>query len=102
MWGSDAHASVVGDILACYACQNTGNAAVDAALVANPSVASDGLLFAFENTSGTQVTNAVFNVTGSSDSFNIGTIAANSTVIILPGLSNDGGVHTAGTLFQHT
>jgi hypothetical protein len=99
---SSAKATVVGDILACYACQNTENAAVDAALVANPSVASDGLLFAFENTSGTQITNAVFNVTGSSDSFNIGTIAANSTVIVLPGLSNDGGVHTAGTLFQHT
>ncbi len=42
----------VGDILACYACQNTGNSIIDAALMANPSVANDGLLFAFVNTSG--------------------------------------------------
>src|ERR1035441_9869678 len=48
-----ASATSVGDILVCYACNTTGNAAVDAALAANPGVVGDGILFAFENTSGT-------------------------------------------------
>ena len=99
MWGSHANATVVGDILACYACSGTGNAAVDAALAANPGVAGDGLLFAFENSSGTAITNATFNVTGSADSFSIGTIAANSTYILIPGVTNDGGVHVSINLF---
>ena len=95
---SSAKATVVGDILACYACQNTGNAAVDAALTANPSVASDGLLFAFVNTSGSAITNASFSA--GADSYNLGTVAANSTLIILPGISNDGGAHVSGSLFE--
>lgn len=99
-----AEAAVVGDIQACYSCQDTGNAAIDAALAANNSVAVDGLLLAFINTSGSAITNATFSVnTGSySDTFSIGTIAANSTFIFLPGLSDDGGVHPAGSLFAHT
>lgn len=90
------------DIYACYACQNTGNAAIDAALAANPSVAADGLLFAFFNTGATTVTNATFAVSGANpnDSFKIGSIAAGASFIALPGLSDDGGTHGAGGLFE--
>jgi len=95
-----AYATQVGEIYACYACQNTGNAAVDAALTANPSVASDGLLFAFVNTSGSAITGAVFSVTGSTnDSFALPTIGAGATFILMPGLTSDGGVHPGGGLF---
>ncbi len=41
------HADQIGTISACYACQNTGDAAVDAALTANPDVATDAILFDF-------------------------------------------------------
>jgi hypothetical protein len=97
-----ASATTVGDILACYACNTTGNSAVDAALTANPSVANDGILFAFVNTSNNAITGGVFSVSGTStvtDSFALPTIAANSTYILLPGLSDDGGVHLSGGLF---
>ncbi len=99
-----AFASSTVDIFACYACQNTGVSAIDSALTANPSVAYDGLLFAFDNTGSTAVTNAVFSLTNNSpnDQFDIGTIAAGSWVIVMPGLSNDGGVHPAGGLFAAT
>ena len=92
------------DIYACYACQNSGNAAIDAALAANPSVASDGLLFAFVNTSGTALTNAVFSVGNAApaDSFSIGSLAAGATFILMPGLSDDGAVHASGGLFAAT
>jgi hypothetical protein len=98
-----ASATTVGDILVCYACQNTGNAAVDAALTANPGVASDGLLFAFVNTSGTAITGGSFSVSGTSpaDTFTVPTIAAGSTFILMPGLTSDGGSHGSG-LFAAT
>lgn len=99
-----AHAANGVDIYACYACQNTGNSAIDSALAANPSVAYDGLLFAFVNTSGSDVTNAVFSVSNASpnDSFLIGTIAAGATAIVMPGVSNDNAVHPSGGLFENT
>jgi hypothetical protein len=99
-----AFASSSVNIYACYACQNTGMTAIDSALTANPSVAYDGLLFAFDNTGTTAVTNAVFSVSSASpnDQFDIGTIAAGSWVIVMPGLSNDGGVHASGGLFAAT
>lgn len=86
---------IVGDIQAVYFAPNTfmfnGNPV-------GPSV--DGTVFAFDNTSNTAITNAVFNIlvggdNATADSFNIGTIAANSTYVLIPGLSNDGGAsHT--------
>ena len=90
------------DIFACYACQNSGNAAIDASLLANPSVPSDGLLFAFVNNTGFAISNAMFSVTSANpvDSFNIGSIAAGATFIMLPGLSNDSGAHATGGLFS--
>jgi hypothetical protein len=99
-----ASATTVGDILVCYACNTTGNAAVDAALAANPGVASDGILFAFENTSGTAITGGLFQLSGTSpnDSFVVPTIAANSTYILMPGISTDGGLHPSNGLFFTT
>jgi hypothetical protein len=99
-----AKASTIGDILVCYACQNSGNAAVDTALAANPSVAADGLLFAFQNTSGAAITGGVLSVGGTSpaDSFTLPTIAAGSTFILMPGITTDGGSHPSGGLFAPT
>lgn len=99
-----AHAVSVLDIYACYACNTTGNAAIDAALAANPSVASDGLLFAFVNTGASDITNATFSVANASpnDAFAIGTIPVGATVIVMPGLSVDGGTHAPGGLFSNT
>jgi hypothetical protein len=104
IWNLPASAGTVGEILACYACTTaTGNAAIDAALAANPTVAVDGILFAIVNTSNTDITGATFSVSGPTltDSFALPTIAANSTFILMPGLTNDGGVHTVGGLFEH-
>jgi hypothetical protein len=97
-------ATPIGSIYACYACQNTGDATIDAALSANPSVASDGLLFEFNNTSSTAITGAVFGVKAGSytDSYALPTIAAHSSLIYLPGLQSDGGVHPNGSLFADT
>jgi hypothetical protein len=99
----------VGEILACYACNlsfggATGNTAIDTALANNPSVAADGILFALVNTSNTSIVGGTFSVSGAgtvTDSFALPTIAANSTYILLPGLSNDGGVHLSGGLFEN-
>ncbi len=99
-----AAATTVGSIYACYACQNTGNQLVDAALAANPDVASDGLLFAFFNTSGSAITGATFNLSAGSytDSFTLPTLAANSGYIYIPGKGNDGKSHPVGSLFATT
>ena len=96
-----AGATPVGAIYACYACQNSGDPSIDSVLAAHPDVASDGLLFEFKNTSGAAITGGTFSVsTGAySDTFSVGIIAAYSDVIFLPGLSNDGGAHPAGSLF---
>jgi hypothetical protein len=100
---ANAGQKVIGDILACYACQNSGNTAIDAALAANPSVASDGLLLAFVNTSGLAITGGTFSENGTpNDSFTFPTIAANSTFILMPGLTSDGGSHPSGGLFADT
>lgn len=98
-------AAQVGTIYACYACANTGNSAVDTYLTSGPggtSVSSDGLLFAFWNSGSTPITNAAFSVSGSSsaDVFKIGTIAADSTFILVPGVTSDGGTHPSNGFFN--
>ncbi len=60
------NAAQVGNILACYACQKTGNATVHAALAANPAVASDGRIFAFVNTSRSSITGGIFSLSNDS------------------------------------
>jgi hypothetical protein len=96
-----AGASQIGTIYVCYACQNSGNTAIDAALTANPGVAGDGILFAIINTSAFAITGGTFSVSNSTpaDSFSLPTIAAGATFILMPGITSDGGSHTAGGLF---
>ena len=98
------HAAVIGDIYVCYACQDTGDPTIDAALANNPGVASDGILFAFKNTSGSAITGGVFSVNGASpnDSFTLPTLAAGSEFILMPGITSDAGSHPSGGLFAHT
>jgi len=97
---ASADAGPIGSIYACYACQNTGNTTIDAALAANPSVATDGLLFAFINTSGFSITGGTFSAGG--DSFSMPTVAAGGTFILMPGITSDGGSHPGGGLFVNT
>ena len=98
------HAAVIGDIFVCYACQNTGDAAIDAALANNPGVASDGILFAFKNISSSAITGGVFSLGGTSpsDSFALPTLEAGGEFILMPGITSDGGSHPSGALFAHT
>src|ERR1700676_5353422 len=98
------HAAQIGQIFACYACQNTGDPAIDAALANNPSVSSDGILFAFKNTSSFAITGGVFSLSGTSpaDSFTLPTIAAGGEFIFIPGVTSDGSVHPSGGLFGAT
>src|ERR1700735_3359943 len=90
--GSPAKASEIqiGDILVCYACDGSGTdpsgvAAIDAAVTANPAL-SDGILFDFQNTSGSAITGGVFSVggpgTSHADSFALPAIAAGSSFIL--------------------
>lgn len=97
-----ARAAQIGQIFACYACQNTGDTAIDAALAANPNVAFDGILFAFKNTSSASITGGVFSVSGTSpsDAFALPTIAAGGEFILMPGATSDGGSHPANGLFH--
>ena len=94
----------VGQVLVCYTCTNTGNPVIDAALAANPGVSSDGILFAFVNTSGSAIGGGVFDVSGASpnDSFTIQSIAAHSTFVLIPGVTDDGVTHPSGGLFELT
>jgi len=97
-------ADPIGQILVCYACQNTGDAAIDAALAANPDVAYDGILFAFKNTSSFAITGGVLSVRGTtpSDSFVLPTIPAGGEFILIPGITSDGANHPSGGLFELT
>ena len=61
----------------------------------------DGPVFVFQNTTGTAITNGVLTIVGI-DSFKVGTIAANSNVFVIPGVSNDGQNHGSGNFFTTT
>jgi uncharacterized protein (TIGR03437 family) len=95
-------ADPIGQILVCYACQNSGDAAIDAALAANPDVAADAILFAFKNTSSFAITGGVLSVKGTtpSDSFVLPTIPAGAEFILIPGITSDGANHPSGGLFE--
>src|ERR1700676_5188471 len=97
-------AATIGNVYVCYACQNTGDPAIDAALAAHSDVASDGILFAFKNTSGSAITGGVFSLSGTSpgDSFALPTIAAGGEFILMPGITSDSGSHPASGLFFHS
>jgi len=75
------------DIEACYFCANNfGGLGV-----------IDGPTFLIRNTGNTSLTNLVFSADiggATQDSFAVGTIAAGGSVIIEPGVSQDGGAHS--------
>jgi hypothetical protein len=100
--------SAVGDIQVVYLAPNgfNYNGSFNGSLVGTPIGPSlDAPAFVIENTSGTDITNGVLQIAvggnnGTADSFNLGTIAAHSYVIVVPGLSDDGGANH--TFFKHT
>jgi uncharacterized protein (TIGR03437 family) len=61
----------------------------------------DGPVFVFVNTSSTPITNAVITIVGV-DFFDVGTIPANSSVNVIPGISNDGQNHGSDNFFTFT
>lgn len=105
-----AHADQIGTVLVCYACDGTGTLptgvpAIDAAVAGNASGMSDAILFDFVNTSTFPITGGVFSVSGGgavSDSFAVPTIPADSSFILIAGITSDGGSHPSGGLFAPT
>jgi hypothetical protein len=73
----------IGDIKVCYYCANNFS------LNGTPLGLLDGPTFLIENTSTSDLTNAVFIADG--DPFVIGTIPAMGSVVLIPGISNDNG-----------
>ena len=63
--------------------------------------AQDGPVFVIVNTSSVPITNAVLTVVGV-DSFNVGTVAANSSVTVVPGVTKDGQNHGSSNFFTVT
>ena len=79
---SQAGATTVGNIEVCYYCSHNFD-----------SVGlQDGPTFEINNTSATALTNVTFTANG--DTYNVGTIAASSSMILIPGVSNDLGSHS--------
>jgi hypothetical protein len=76
-----AHATIVGNIEVCYNCSNNFGFGV-----------LDGPIFQINNLTAAAVTGATFTADG--DTYNVGTIGANSDVFLIPGISNDGGSHS--------
>ena len=101
-----AYSAQIGTIFACYACQSTGNTAIDTYLATGAggtAVAGDGLLFAFVNSGASPLTGGVFTVDGTiTDTFALPAIAAGGTFILVPGETNDGAMHLSGAFFSDT
>jgi uncharacterized protein (TIGR03437 family) len=77
-------------------------AALSVLCAANTSAGvQDGPIFVFVNTSSTPISNAVITIVGV-DFFDIGTIGANSSVTVVPGVSNDGQNHGSNNFFTVT
>jgi hypothetical protein len=92
-FAAPSFAGPIGDVQVVYNAPNTWN--LQGAFNATHGAVGilDGPAFRIDNLSGTDMTNVVFNANG--DSFAVGTIAANSYVVVVPGFSNDGGAgHT--------
>jgi len=80
-----ARADIVGNVEVCYFCSvGFGNL--------QSTKLQDGPIFEINNTSSVSITDALFTANG--DSFNVGTIAAMSSVILTPGISSDGSSHS--------
>ena len=84
-----AQAAPIGDIQAFYNAPNPYGVGI-----------LDGTVFVIDNNTASPITNGVLSIgigddSITADSFNVGTIPANSFVLVQPGISNDGGVgHT--------
>ena len=77
-----ARATEVGNIEVCYNCTNNFN---DLGVL-------DGPTFEINDLTSTALTSVMFTADG--DTYNVGTIAGNGSVVLVPGYSNDGGTHT--------
>jgi hypothetical protein len=77
--------TIVGEVQAVY------NAPNGFQFNGSPVGVIDGPAFLIENTSGADITSVVFTV--ESDSLRVGTIAAHSSIVVIPGLSTDGQTH---------
>jgi uncharacterized protein (TIGR03437 family) len=81
--------------------------AISALCTANTTVnnnlggVQDGPVFVFVNTSSTPITNGVLTILGV-DFFDVGTIGANSTVTVIPGVSDDKQNHGSNNFFTVT
>jgi hypothetical protein len=93
---------VVGDIQVVYYAPNSFN------FTGGPLPSTlDAPAFIIENTSSSDILSGVLSIgvgddNHVADSFNVGTIAAHSYTVIVPGFSNDGATHPSGGLFAHT
>ena len=81
--GETPSPNIIGYIEACYYCSNAWT--FNGALLG----LQDGPVFMIENVTGHDITNVTFTANG--DSLNVGTVAANNSVVLIPGVSNDGG-----------
>ena len=81
-----AVAMEVGNIEVCYNC-GTGSDASNFF-----QGVQDGPIFEINNLTSTSLTNVLFTANG--DTYNVGTIAGLANVVLIPGVSNDGGTHT--------
>jgi hypothetical protein len=86
-----AVAAEVGDIEVCYNCGVESDAANFFQGV------QDGPIFEINDLTSTPLTNVTFTANG--DTYNVGTIAALGSVILIPGVSNDGGTHASGAFW---
>lgn len=86
-----AEAAEVGNIEVCYYCGVGSEAANFFQGV------QDGPIFKINNFTSAPLTNIEFAANG--DTYHVGTIAALGNVILLPGVSNDGGTHASGAFW---
>jgi hypothetical protein len=99
-----AAASQVGDIGVFYNSTAPTKCPADLTLLCdinNSLGVLDGPVFVFQNTSSTAITNGVFKIVGE-DFFDVGTIPADSYVVVQPGISNDGKSHGSDNFFTVT
>jgi hypothetical protein len=89
-----AHAAEVGNIEVCYNCGVGSDAANFSQGV------QDGPIFEINDLTSTALTNVTFTANG--DTYNVGTVGALSSVILIPGVSNDGGTHASGAFWNVT
>jgi hypothetical protein len=76
--------TTVGNIEVCYFCMS--------GFGFSGLAFQDGPIFEINNTTGTNLTGVLFTVAG--DTLNVGTVAANSSMFVVPGVTTDGSTHS--------